>query len=142
MTCLGHQEQVKEKERREKKKKKKKKTNNKLFVFLHQKMKLTTEIISEIYQNKPLESLKEINVSKKEIDQVEDISACKQLRKLQLAHNELVDEKSIAGLKNLDEMILLNLSNNKFKDFTGFQHFQKLNGKDYLIDLMFFFFKG
>lgn len=92
-------------------------------------MKLTTEVISEIYQNKPLESLKDVNVSKKGIDQVEDISACKQLRKLHLAHNELVDENSIAGLKNLDEMILLNLSNNKFKDFTGFQHFQKLNGK-------------
>ncbi|KAL0138942.1 hypothetical protein V8B55DRAFT_1362225 [Mucor lusitanicus] len=90
-------------------------------------MKLTTEVISEIYKDKPLESLKEVNASKREIDQVEDISACKQLRKLILAHNDLADEKSIDGLKNLDEMILLNLSNNKFKDFTGFQHFQKLN---------------
>lgn len=97
-------------------------------------MKLTTEVISEIYQDKPLESLKEVNASKREIDQVEDISACKQLRKVILAHNDLADEKSIAGLKNLDEMILLNLSNNKFKDFTGFQHFQKLNGKKSFID--------
>lgn len=98
-------------------------------------MKLTTEAISEIYQNKPLESLKEVNASKREIDQVDDISACKQLRKLILAHNDLADEKSIEGLKNLDEMILLNLSNNKFKDFTGFQHFQKLNGNECLVDL-------
>lgn len=98
-------------------------------------MKLTTEVISEIYKDKPLESLKEVNASKREIDQVEDISACKQLRKLILAHNDLADEKSIDGLKNLDEMILLNLSNNKFKDFTGFQHFQKLNGKECFLNL-------
>jgi Leucine-rich repeat (LRR) protein len=92
-------------------------------------MKLTTKVLSEIYQDKPLESLKDINVSKKEIDSVEDISACKELRKLNLANNELIDDKSIAGLKDLSQMILLNVSGNKFKDFTGFQHFQTLNGK-------------
>jgi Leucine-rich repeat (LRR) protein len=94
-------------------------------------MKLTTQVVSEIYQDKPIESLKDINVSKKEIDSVEDISACKQLRKLNLANNQLVNEKSIAGLKDLSELILLNVSGNKFKDFTGFQHFQTLNGKIY-----------
>lgn len=92
-------------------------------------MKLTTKVIAEIYKDKPIEGLKDINVSKNEFDTVEDISACKELRKLNLSNNELVDEKSIAGLKDLDQMTLLNLSGNKFKDFTGFQHFQNLLGK-------------
>ncbi|KAI9246830.1 hypothetical protein EDC94DRAFT_653251 [Helicostylum pulchrum] len=89
-------------------------------------MKLTTQVIAEIYKDKPIESLKDINVSKREIDSVDDISACKELRKLNLANNELVDEKSITGLKDLEQITLLNLSGNKFKDFTGFQHFQTL----------------
>lgn len=95
-------------------------------------MKLTTQVIAEIYKDKPIESLKDINVSKKEIDLVADISACKELRKLNLANNELVDEKSIAGLKDLEQITLLNLSGNKFKDFTGFQHLQTLCGKIYI----------
>lgn len=94
-------------------------------------MKLTTKVIGEIYKDQPIEGLKDVNASKKEIDTVEDISACKELRKLNLANNELVDEKSIAGLKDLKQIVLLNLSGNHFKDFTGFQHFQSLSGNEY-----------
>lgn len=94
-------------------------------------MKLTTKVIQELYKDKPIEGLKEINASKKEIETVEDISACKELRKVILTNNELVDEKSIAGLKDLNQIVLLNLSGNHFKDFTGFQHFQSLNGKPF-----------
>ena len=92
-------------------------------------MKLTTAVIAELYKGKSIDSLKDINVSKKEIDIVDDISACKEVRKLNLANNELSDETSIAGLKDLDQLVLLNVSGNSFKDFTGFQHFQTLNGK-------------
>lgn len=95
-------------------------------------MKLTTKVIGDLNKDKPIEGLKEINASKKEIDTVEDISACKELRKLNLANNELVDEKSIAGLKDLKQMVLLNLSGNHFKDFTGFQHFQSLSGNAFI----------
>lgn len=91
-------------------------------------MKLTTAVIADLYSDKPLDSLKDINVSKKEIDSIDDISACKELRKLNLSNNVLADDKSIAGLKDLEQIVLLNVSGNKFKDFTGFQHFQSLNG--------------
>lgn len=92
-------------------------------------MKLTTKVIEEIYKDQAIENLKDINVSKKEIDSIDDISACKEVRKLNLSNNELVDEKSIQGLKDLDKLTLVNFSNNKFKDFTGFQHFKTINGK-------------
>jgi Leucine-rich repeat (LRR) protein len=90
-------------------------------------MKLTTKLISSIY-DAPLDSLKDINVSKKEIDSIGDITACKQTRKLNLSNNQLVDETSITGLRDLPHITLLNLSNNKLKNFTGLQHLQTLCG--------------
>jgi Leucine-rich repeat (LRR) protein len=91
-------------------------------------MKLTVQVISEIYPDHSLEDLKDLNASKKDIAIVEDLSKCKQLRKVNLSNNRLVDEKSINGLNDLKQMTLLNLSHNQFKDFTGFQHFTSLNG--------------
>lgn len=91
-------------------------------------MKLTAKVLQEIYKDQAIEGLKDINASKKEIDIIDDLSACKELRKLNVSNNELVDEKSIQGLNNLDKLTLLNFSNNNFKDFTGFQHFTTVNG--------------
>lgn len=99
-------------------------------------MKLTTAIIAEIYGSKPIDSLKDINVSKREIDSIDDLSACKELRKLNLANNMLADDKSILGLKDLEQITLLNLSGNKFKDFTGFQHLQTLSGKFMVVKII------
>ncbi|KAI9487209.1 MAG: hypothetical protein EXX96DRAFT_552266 [Benjaminiella poitrasii] len=90
-------------------------------------MKLTLKLISEIYKDQSIETLKDVNASKKSIDSIEDLSTCKELRKLNLSSNELADDASIAGLKDLEQLTLLNLSHNKFKDFTGFQHFNTLN---------------
>ncbi|KAI9269781.1 hypothetical protein BY458DRAFT_547107 [Sporodiniella umbellata] len=90
-------------------------------------MNLSTKLISEIYPDLSLNKITDVNASKRDITAVQDLSACKQIRKINLSDNKLENETSTTGLNDVKDLILLNLSKNNFKDFTGFQHFTSLN---------------
>ncbi|GJJ73444.1 hypothetical protein EMPS_05802 [Entomortierella parvispora] len=84
-------------------------------------MKLTPAIISSQAAGVDLQQLKDLNLSKKEINHIEDISICVNLHKLILSHNNLASTDSIAGLQHLQSLTLLNLSGNQLDSFEGVQ---------------------
>lgn len=92
-------------------------------------MKLTPAIIASQGANVDLQNLKDLNMSKKEINHVEDISICVNLHKLILSHNSLNSTDSIAGLQYLPALTLLNLSGNQLDSFEGIQRLKTLFGK-------------
>lgn len=93
-------------------------------------MKLTPAIIaSQATGVVDLQNLKDLNMSKKEINHVEDISICVNLHKLILSHNSLNSTDSIAGLQYLPALTLLNLSGNQLDSFEGIQRLKTLFGK-------------
>ncbi|KAI8148123.1 hypothetical protein BJV82DRAFT_594679 [Fennellomyces sp. T-0311] len=87
-------------------------------------MKLTTEVLSQWY-DKPLAEITEINASKKDISSMDDLSECAALRKLNLSVNAL-SSSSLAPLKNLTALTLLNLSNNSLSSLEGLSDLPKL----------------
>ncbi|KAG0281353.1 hypothetical protein BGZ95_004692 [Linnemannia exigua] len=80
-------------------------------------MKLTPAIIASQAAGVDLQQLKDLNMSKKEINHIEDISNCVNLHKLILSHNKLSSTDSIAGLQYLPSLTLLNLSGNQLESF-------------------------
>ena len=95
-------------------------------------MKLTPAIISSQAAGIDLQQLKDLNLSKKEINHIEDISICVNLHKLILSHNNLASTDSIAGLQHLQSLTLLNLSGNQLDSFEGVQRLKTLFGKAFL----------
>lgn len=63
--------------------------------------------------NEDLRSLKSLDLSKKQVSCVQDISQCVHLRKLNLSHNEILSSDSLLGIVNNVNLTWLNLSNNK-----------------------------
>jgi len=92
-------------------------------------MKLTPAIIASTAAGVDLQQLKELNMSKKDINHIEDISTCVNLHKLILSHNSLASTDSIAGLQYLQSLTLLNLSGNQLDSFEGVQRLKTLFGK-------------
>ncbi|KAF9155747.1 hypothetical protein BG015_008782 [Linnemannia schmuckeri] len=89
-------------------------------------MKLTPAIIASQAAGVDLQQLKDLNMSKKEINHIEDISTCVNLHKLILSHNKLASTDSIAGLQYLPSLTLLNLSGNQLDSFEGIQRLKTL----------------
>ncbi|KAG0053331.1 hypothetical protein BGZ83_001296 [Gryganskiella cystojenkinii] len=89
-------------------------------------MKLTPAIIASQAANVDIQQLKELNMSKKEINHIEDISICINLHKLILSHNSLASTDSVAGLQHLQSLTLLNLSGNQLDSFEGIQRLKTL----------------
>jgi Leucine-rich repeat (LRR) protein len=91
-------------------------------------MKLTPAIIASQAAGVDLQQLKDLNMSKKDINHIEDISTCGNLHKLILSHNKLSSTDSIAGLQYLPSLTLLNLSGNQLESFEGVQRLKTLFG--------------
>ncbi|KAF9923533.1 hypothetical protein FBU30_006433 [Linnemannia zychae] len=89
-------------------------------------MKLTPAIIASQAAGADLQQLKDLNMSNKEINHIEDISVCVNLHKLILSNNKLSSTDSIAGLQYLPSLTLLNLSGNQLESFDGLQRLQTL----------------
>ncbi|KAF9110901.1 hypothetical protein BGX27_005740 [Mortierella sp. AM989] len=89
-------------------------------------MKLTPAIISSQTAGADIQQIKELNMSKKDINHIEDISICVNLHKLNLANNSLNSVDSIAGLQYLQSITLLNLSGNQLDSFEGVQKLKSL----------------
>ncbi|KAG0289163.1 hypothetical protein BGZ96_007202 [Linnemannia gamsii] len=89
-------------------------------------MKLTPAIIASQAAGVDLQQLKDLNMSKKDINHIEDISTCVNLHKLILSHNKLTSTDSIAGLQYLPSLTLLNLSGNQLDSFEGVQRLKTL----------------
>ncbi|KAF9179200.1 hypothetical protein BGZ50_007184 [Haplosporangium sp. Z 11] len=89
-------------------------------------MKLTPAIVASQTAGADLQQLKELNMSKKEINHIEDISICVNLHKLILSHNNLSSTDSIAGIQHLQSLTLLNLSGNQLDSFEGVQRLKTL----------------
>lgn len=80
---------------------------------------------------------KALDFSKMQITQVEDISFCISLRKLNLSGNAIRSSKLVATLRHLPSLTWLDLSGNKLAEMDGVCQIQSLNGKRYLGNLIF-----
>ncbi|KAG9070196.1 hypothetical protein KI688_009528 [Linnemannia hyalina] len=89
-------------------------------------MKLTPAIIASQAAGVDLQQLKDLTMSKKDINHIEDISTCVNLHKLVLTNNKLSSTDSIAGLQYLPSLTLLNLSGNQLDSFEGVQRLKTL----------------
>ncbi|KAG9324373.1 hypothetical protein KVV02_004968 [Mortierella alpina] len=89
-------------------------------------MKLTPAVIASQAAGADLQQLKDLNLSKKEINHIEDISTCVNLHKLILSHNSLASADALAGIQYLPSLTLLNLSGNQLDSFEGVQRLKTL----------------
>ncbi|KAF9967190.1 hypothetical protein BGZ70_010469 [Mortierella alpina] len=89
-------------------------------------MKLTPAVIASQAAGADLQQLKDLNLSKKDINHIEDISTCVNLHKLILSHNSLASADALAGIQYLPSLTLLNLSGNQLDSFEGVQRLKTL----------------
>ncbi|KAF9947410.1 hypothetical protein BGZ72_010575 [Mortierella alpina] len=89
-------------------------------------MKLTPAFIASQAAGADLQQLKDLNLSKKDINHIEDISTCVNLHKLILSHNSLSSADALAGIQYLPSLTLLNLSGNQLDSFEGVQRLKTL----------------
>ncbi|KAJ1908869.1 hypothetical protein IWQ60_011483 [Tieghemiomyces parasiticus] len=75
-------------------------------------MKLTPVVLTQ-HATVSITEAKEFNLSGKDIDEVEDISCCIELRKLNLSNNRLSGSQSTDGLRRLTSLTWLNLAHNE-----------------------------
>ncbi|KAJ1652428.1 hypothetical protein IWQ61_007234 [Dispira simplex] len=81
-------------------------------------MKLTPAILSE-WSSAPISEVKALQLARRNISSVDDLSFCIELRKLDISHNALSHEQATAGLAELKTLTWLNISNNHL-DHGGF----------------------
>ncbi|KAJ1968915.1 hypothetical protein IWQ62_000951 [Dispira parvispora] len=74
-------------------------------------MKLTPAILSE-WSSAPISEVKTLELARRDISCVDDLSFCIELRKLDLSHNALSEKSTTAGLVELKSLTWLNISNN------------------------------
>lgn len=89
-------------------------------------MKLTPALLSTtIPKGFTITTVKDLNLSSKEIDEIEDLSICLELRKLNLAKNNLTSLDSLAFNY---ELTWLDVSNNNITTLEKVKKLKKLNG--------------
>ncbi|PVV01662.1 hypothetical protein BB560_003910 [Smittium megazygosporum] len=88
-------------------------------------MKLTPLYLSQIIQQ-PLGEVKALDLHKKEITHVEDISCCTDLRKLDLSDNQIKSNEVFNGIKYNKDLTWLNLSKNSLSSIVGIENLQNL----------------
>ncbi|OZJ03454.1 hypothetical protein BZG36_02734 [Bifiguratus adelaidae] len=76
----------------------------------------------------PLPQLPELNFANSDISHIDDISACTNLRKLNLSNNKLKSPDALSGLQYLTELTTLNLSGNALESCEGLQKLKTLFG--------------
>jgi Leucine-rich repeat (LRR) protein len=87
-------------------------------------MKLTPAYIGGI-AGQDVRTVEKLDLSKKEIKEMDDISCCVELKRLDLSQNQL---SKVYGINFLKEITWLNLSSNKLTSIVGLQMMTKLNG--------------
>ena len=89
-------------------------------------MKLTPAVVADLHKGTLIQDLKEAKLSNLEINQIEDISVCISLCKLDLSQNRLESPTSLAGLHYMKGLTMLNLSKNALKDIDQLKGLKKL----------------
>lgn len=95
------------------------------FPFRHFTMQLTAKQVSE-WCGEAASDVTELNLSGKDITNVDSMEECTSLRKLNLSKNAL---QSIGGIGSLPSLTWLSLAQNQLKSMQGLESFDKLNGK-------------
>jgi len=85
-------------------------------------MKLTAVEISSLTGGKDVTSLETLDVSNKEIEEVDDISACVDLKKLNLSKNKIQD---LQGINDNRDLTWLNVSNNLLDQLKDLKRLKK-----------------
>ncbi|ORX61796.1 L domain-like protein [Hesseltinella vesiculosa] len=88
-------------------------------------MKLDLDTLSQWHRTEALDSIKEIKARDKGLTHLDDISSCLQLRKLDLAKNQLTNAN--CNFKGLDQLTMLDLSLNNFESMHGLENMKQLN---------------
>jgi Leucine-rich repeat (LRR) protein len=102
-----------------------KKNLNSELLFLKM-MKLTPALLSTtIPKGFTIATVKELNLSNKEIDEIEDLSVCLELKKLNISKNRLSTLDSVSF--NM-ELTWLDVSNNNIGSLEKVKKLKKLNG--------------
>jgi len=86
-------------------------------------MKLTAPEISSLTGGKDVTALESLDVSNKDIEEVDDISACVDLKKLNLSKNKIHD---LQGINDNKDLTWLNVSNNQMEHLKDLQRLKKL----------------
>lgn len=87
-------------------------------------MKVTSKQVSE-WCGEPASDVTELNLSGKDITNVDSMAECTSLRKLNLSKNML---KSIDALGSLPSLTWLSLAQNQLESVQGLESLDKLNG--------------
>ncbi|RNA13689.1 Leucine-rich repeat-containing 61 [Brachionus plicatilis] len=86
-------------------------------------MKLTVDYLKRETRNFDLECVFVLDLSNKDIDELDQISSCTNVEIINLSKNNLSD---LAGLKNLANLQYANLSNNKITSLVGLENLESL----------------
>lgn len=89
-------------------------------------MKLTPALVSERCKERADEE-KSLSFANQKITEVEDISFCVSLRRLDLSNNKIKTSSSISSLRHLPSLTWLDLSNNELTEIDGVCRIQTLN---------------
>ncbi|KAJ1929999.1 hypothetical protein FBU59_006996, partial [Linderina macrospora] len=89
-------------------------------------MKITPAILATIV-DRPLSELTVLSLKDKEITHLDDISACVNLRNLDLTNNQIKSNDSLGGIRHLEDLVYLNLNNNKLETIDVIEYMSKLN---------------
>ena len=85
-------------------------------------VKLTPALIASYSTGNTVTDVQNVNCSNKNIDELDDLSPCIELRKLDLSNNSL---NSLEGISHNYELSWLNAAHNKLDDL---QHLSRLQG--------------
>ncbi|KAJ1959721.1 hypothetical protein GGI12_004186 [Dipsacomyces acuminosporus] len=89
-------------------------------------MKLTQAGLEKII-SKPLVEATAIDLKGKGIEQIGDISACVQLRKLVLANNNIGSNDDLKGIRDIKSLAYLDISGNQLEDIDVIENLPRLN---------------
>jgi Leucine-rich repeat (LRR) protein len=95
-----------------------------ICIDYHTMVKLTPLLISEVEAKHPQE-IKILSLPEKEFDDIDDISCCCNLIKLNLRGNRLVNS-SLEGISHNEAITTLDLSENRLETFEGVEHLVNL----------------
>lgn len=90
-------------------------------------MKLTPAILSQKIQQK-LSGIEKLDLQSMEITYIDDLSACKALRRIDLTSNDLKESDSLAGLQHCKQLTWLNLQKNQLSSIKFIGNLENLQG--------------
>lgn len=88
-------------------------------------MKITPAIIANIHKGKAFSSITDLNLSGKNIEEIDDISSLIDLKKLNLSKNEI---SNLDGISFNRDITWLDVSNNKLETTIHIKKLIKLTG--------------